>query len=177
MNPGWMNSGMVVDGIRQIKGFDIWPIRVEEHSLRPDETIYKFELLPASPLTFVHHDGRWIQPSRSFETNQGSVPWAVTRLIPKDRVLGFYAHDSAYLSGYIWVSRDEGVTWAKETVTRLEADNLLRLMAVMDPQPLSERRALAIWLGVRIGGWMAWGKQIRPAGDRHPHMRFPVKLE
>lgn len=161
MKPGWINTGMIVDGVEQPKGFDIYPIRVETRRLLPDRTIYRFELMPDTPLTFIHPDGRWMQPCKLFETDQGSVPWLMQRWIPKDRFIAFYLHDSSYLTAYAWTSFDHGETWGKQTLTRREADAILKIGTLLDPAPATERQARAIWLGVRLGGWAAWLRKIR----------------
>ena len=158
MKPGFYNTGQTIDGNDQPKGYNCHVTRYEKHFLFPATAIYSFELTDTHPLFFVHPDGRWIQPNRAFETDQGSVPALVQLFIPKDRYLGFYFHDSGYASKGLWVSHNGGKTWVFDPMTRRQVDELLKLMVPLDPVPGSKLEATNIWLGVRLGGWVSFGK-------------------
>ena len=77
-----------------------------------------------------------------FITDFGSVPWLATALVPRsgDGLTGAYVvHD--------WLYR-------VKRYSRREADQIMRrIMAADGVGPI--RRGLA-WLGVRLGGWLAW---------------------
>lgn len=153
--PGFINSGMEVDGVLQPDGFDINPIRIEPYLFNFKwnpftKTIYQFKLLDP-PFTFIHPDSRWIQPGKVFETDQGTVPKIFQPIIPKDRFLGFYPHDFACRYGYLWVSKDNGTTWNKEYIKRWEADALLEIMVQYDPVPGWWITRKIIKTGVNIG--------------------------
>jgi hypothetical protein len=154
MKAGFYNSGQ--NG--QLKGYDAYVIRYEHNWILADTAIYHFTLTPIHPLFFIHPDGRWMQPNKMFETDQGSVPALVQLFIPKDRFIGFYFHDSGYASKGLWVSHDKGVTWKFEPFTRKQLDDLLHDMVLLDPEPAGECQANSIWTGVRIGGWASYGK-------------------
>lgn len=163
MKPGWINSGMEIGGIRQPKGFDIRDYRREYfvlfgRRLWCTKTIYLFELNELHPLTFIHPDGRWIQPGRRFPTDQGSVPRLCQLIVIKDRFLGFYLHDFGYEHGYVWVSWDCGKTWVKQYLTRRGHDELLDVSVRYDPAPAGVMERAAVWAGVRSGGWCAWNR-------------------
>lgn len=168
MKAGFINTGMEVEGVRQPKGFDIDPIRIERTWLLWKKTIYEFKLRPSHPLTFIHPDGRWMQPDRHFETDQGSLPPFLQPIIcAKDRFIGFYLHDSGYIHGGLHVSNDEGKTWSFQKMSRSEIDSLLVTMMSFDPVPAGFVQMGVVWLGVKMGGWVSFNRgDLRKKGEK-----------
>jgi len=118
------------------------------------KTIYRFELCRRTPLSFVdRHGARW-QPNRSFYTDQGSVPRFppfLRLIVPKDRFLAFYIHDSGYVFGGLYVDGKF------RNMTRKAVDDLLYDMILADPKPGNRAVAYAVWMQVRLyGGWCGW---------------------
>jgi hypothetical protein len=158
MKAGFYNSGM--NG--QVQGFYVYPVAQADLFWLWHKTIYQYDENSLSPMTFVHPDGRWIRPNKSFQTDQGSIPRVYRVIIDKDRFLIFYLHDSGYMEKGLWVSLDQGKTWTFQEMTRAEVDDLLLPGISFDPCPGNAATAYAVWSAVRIFGGMAgWGK-----GDR-----------
>ena len=116
------------------------------------KAIYEFTLLYPDPLTFIEYGGNQYQSDRHFFTDMGSIPRIAQLVIPKDRCLGFYLHDSGYMDCGLWIN---GVF---EKMTRKQVDDLLYDMCMNDPIPTWRITARTIWLAVRAFGWMSWGK-------------------
>lgn len=158
MKAGFINSGM--NG--QIRGFEVWPIKQVPYLWLLSKTIYQYQENSLSPMTFIHPDGRWIRPNKSFQTDQGSIPRMLRLVIDKDRFLIFYFHDSGYMEKGLWVSNDKSVTWEFQKMERSEVDDLLLPGISFDPCPGNAATAYAVWSVVRMfGGFAGWGK-----GDR-----------
>ena len=161
----WHNSGL--DG--QLKGYTCeGPVRFEKRWwLIPAVGIYDFRLNPHHPLTlqagvrFVEVGlpfGTLIQPSRSYETDKGSVPIRLQKFYRTDRFTGFYIHDSAYEFGYLWVKFPGTDVWVKWTCSRWAADYILMLaVGAQDGNALDRS---VIYHAVRLGGGFVWN----PAG-------------
>jgi len=162
-NPGFLNSGMK----GQPEGFEIRPDHQDKYLLIFKKTIYEFTLNEKNPLIFVHPDGTWYMPDRHFFTDQASIPRVLQTLVPKDRFIGPYLHDSCYRHKGLWVSRTQGRSWLFDDMLREEADELLRLMCIYDPFPTNRATAFAIWAGCRMGGWYGWGR----GDERTPEMK------
>lgn len=158
LKPGFINTGMVVDGIDQCEGFDIYPHHQDTYMLIFKKTIYEFQLNQKTPLTFIHPDGRMFQPDRHFFTDQGSVPRVLQTIVPKDRFVGFYLHDSAYRFKGLYVSCNGGQSYRFEEMLRVEVDELLKVMIKYDPYPGNVVLQYGILAGVRVGGWYGWGR-------------------
>ena len=130
-------------------------------------TIYEYTAREKA-LTFVNKHGTRYQPDRHFFTDQGSIPRFppfIRMLIPKDRFLGFYLHDSAYMDKGLWI--DGRFT----PMTRKQVDDLLYDMILADPIPGSKATAGLVWSHVRMYGWTAgWGKGDagKPKGSIDP---------
>lgn len=126
-------------------------------------TVYEFALDPVAPLTFLDRNGDAWEPNRRYHTDQGSIPRFppfVRMLIPKDRFLGFYLHDSGYVFGGLWKHG------AFRVMTRKQVDDLLYDMIRADPKPGWRSTAWTIWSHVRMyGGLAGWCK-----GDRGKKM-------
>ena len=172
MQAGFLNSGF--DGTP--RGFDLREIDIQRTWLLWEKMIYEFTLNVRHPLTYVTEDGRFIQPDKHFQTDQGSLPPFIQPLIcAKDRAIGFYIHDSAYTEGGMYVSRDEGKTYKFEEMLRENVDALLFEMCKHDPRPLNIAQRYAIWCGVRIGGGIAGynkGDYRRRINRNHPPIAF-----
>lgn len=90
-----------------------------------------------------------------FKTDLASIPRFVQPFIPKEGKYNRAAvvHDWLYAKGRIAVIGDG------RPVTRKEADDvLLEASRVLH---VRESQALAIYTGVRLGGWHPWGKYRR----------------
>ena len=179
MKPGFYNTGMIVDGVKQLKGYECdqlmqVPYLTIGSWVLSYKAIYDFTLNPLHPLTFLHPAGVFIRPDRHFQTDRMSNPKCTQWIWERDRFLGAFFHDSTYCHGGLWMAR--GASWKSvpeldetgtikflpkfefQEMSRLEADNLLAVMIRHDPAPGSRLSAAAIWLGVRLGGWASWQK-------------------
>lgn len=120
------------------------------------DTIYRFDLDPIHPLTFVDSFGCRLQPNRVYCTNLGSVPRFppfIRALVPKDRFpAGFAMHDSGYAFGGMWVNG------AFVSMTRKQVDDYLYYMMLSDPHPASRTTAWIVWTHVRAYGFVSWKK-------------------
>ncbi len=119
-------------------------------------TIYNYQENPTSPLMFRDINGWDWRPSPKFTTDQGSVPAIINMFILKDRFLGFYLHDDAYRMHGLSVDRHDGYGWIFQKLSRIQIDDMLADMCRADPDKPWILICPAIWIGVRIGGWMAW---------------------
>lgn len=139
------------------------------------KAIYEFTLDGNFPLTYVSASGVKYRTDRHFYTDQGSVPKLFCQLfVPKDRFLGFYLHDSAFIHGGLWmnepqwemtteIGRDGMLNFVPKFVfremTREKVDALLHDMVLADPRPGWNFTANCVWLGVRIGSlWTHYGE-------------------
>jgi hypothetical protein len=92
-----------------------------------------------------------------FITDLYSVPWPLTLFIPRDEQDNRPSalHDAAYATvGFRKTKKDKGLT-------RAQCDLIILITALQCG--LGLRRSLAIYLGVRIGGWVPFGK-LKAAG-------------
>lgn len=100
-------------------------------------------------------NGKPFKLPMGFVTDLYSVPWPLTLLIPRDEQDNRPSaiHDAAYATvGFRKTAADEGFS-------RAQCDLLIFITALQCG--LGLRRALSIYLGVRIGGWLPWGKLKR----------------
>lgn len=100
---------------------------------------------------------RELKVPTGFVTDLYSVPWPLTLFIPRDERDNRPSaiHDAAYATvGFRANPGDEGLS-------RAQCDLLILITALQCG--LGLRRGLAIYLGVRIGGWLAWGR-LKSAG-------------
>jgi hypothetical protein len=67
-------------------------------------------------------------------------------------------HDSSYHEKGLWCSVDDGETWFFQKMTRGECDDFLCLTVEYDVNPGGFVNRNAIWLGVRAGGFMGYGR-------------------
>lgn len=121
---------------------------------------------PQAPLARSLGGGRWqLAEDWRFQINQKpylaphgfvtdlySVPWPLTLLIPRDERDNRPStiHDAAYATvGFRKSAVDVGLT-------RAQCDLLILITALQCG--LGLRRALSIYLGVRLGGWIPWRK-------------------
>lgn len=122
--------------------------------------LYEFTNYDHDPLTYEDLKGDLMRPDRHREeTDMGSVPKTVQWLLPKwfakDRYLPAYLfHDDAYDNHGWWFAVKGG--WEFRKLTRKQADDYLREMIISLGG--SKANARAIWIGVRLGGWVSWGK-------------------
>lgn len=94
---------------------------------------------------------------KGFITDLYSVPWPLTLLIPKDERDNRPSalHDAAYATvGFRKTAQETGMT-------RAQCDLIILITALQCG--LGLRRSLSIYLGVRIGGWIPFGK-LKAAG-------------
>lgn len=172
MKPGFYNTGMMVDGVKQLKGFDcaelmqVPYISIGSYVLSY-KTIYDVMINPLHPLTFVHPDGTHYRTDRHFQSDRMSNPKCTQWIWERTRFIGPIFHDSSYCFKGLWaaipqVDSKGNITFLPEfrflEMTRKKADDLLAVMLKYDPTPASRLSIAAIWLGVRIGGWASWGR-------------------
>jgi hypothetical protein len=126
----------------------------------------KYELLePFVYASAVPGVGSFVVP-RGYVTDFHSIPWGLWNLLPPDDFAeSAIAHDWLYEQGEIVL-----IGGGTVKITRLQADQvhaeILRLMGA------PEWRVKAMYAGLRIGGWKAWGDYrdqdaARRAGVRH----------
>ena len=116
------------------------------------ETWEHFYLDPIYPLTLVTKEGNW-QPNRSFLTNRASIPRVppfIRCLVPKDRFLMAFLHDSGYIEGGLWFCGSFRV------MKRKEIDDLFRVGMMADPEKPWKITVDMVWSNVRLYGWAAW---------------------
>ena len=126
------------------------------------KSIYRFRLCPYVPLTLVDADGNEWQPDRYFFTDMGSIPRfppILQGLVPKDRFLAFYLHDSAYCFGGLYCN---GVF---RKLTRKQADDILFYGCRFDPIPGNLVVCSLIWQQVRLWGAGGWCKGDKRDGE------------
>ncbi|CAK0740921.1 hypothetical protein CCP3SC15_1110003 [Gammaproteobacteria bacterium] len=111
------------------------------------KAIYEFNLSKDWPLTLVADNGRQYTPDRHYFTDMGSIPRFLQFLVPKDRSLAFFTHDSSYEFGGLYIN---GIFCA---LTREQADDLLYQGMLCDPIPVARPIAWLVWSQVRL-----WGK-------------------
>ncbi len=158
----FINTGLVIAGIQQPEGYKIKdagqvPYLHIGKFVLSYKSLYEFTLREPN-LTYIDSDGVWYRPDRHFITDRMSNPKITQCIWQESRFLGPLFHDSAYCHGGLWVSFDQGKTWKFHEMSRCEADNLLARMIIHDPYPGNYLSAGAIWAGVRLGGWLSWGK-------------------
>lgn len=132
---------------------------VKGFALTPDpkrstwrKTIYEYQANPMTPLTYIDADEVEYRPDNHYFTDQGSVPRIAQLVIPKDRFLGFYFHDSGYIHGGLYVRFPRSPVFIFRHMFRRQVDDLLHDMVLADPCPGWKLTADAIWGTVRIGG-------------------------
>lgn len=119
----------------------------------------------------THLDTRWLHPEKlrlkilaplvwnrigysvtvpaGFATDLASVPRILWRVIPP-----WTANRCAVLHDFLYYTG---------SLTRAECD--IEFYRAMEAEEISGWRALAMWLGVRIGGWVAWRNHRRRDGS------------
>jgi hypothetical protein len=149
-------------------------INKEGYGLVKDEhasngsTIYRFKLDEAAPLTY--YCGSWFwQPNRKYLTDMGSIPDGL-QIFPqlhKDRyLLSYMFHDCGYaFKGLHSCERVDGC-YKFTPLTRAQVDEMLFDMLQAEGATWLVR--WTIYLGVRAGGWVGWGK-----GDRKKQFTTP----
>ena len=142
-------------------GYDIAKDYEKSHWYR---SVYHFTL---NDLLLIYIDkwGTEYKTGQDFFSDQGSVPLPFQIFIPKDRFLGFYAHDYMYQTGTILVKRYGKMIFEGLHVSRDFADALLDDMCLADPEPATETTATIVYRAVRIGGyWCDYGHN--PYGEK-----------
>ena len=152
----WYNTG-------QSWGFALHHERVMRYGIARFKVVYAYTPDYRHPLYYRQADGTCIAAGEFDPTDQGSVPVAFQRWIPKDGSHGFYIHDHAYKLGGAFFKYPGETRWTFRQMTRPQADMLLRVSAHSDPMlPVGAIRAWWIWLGVCCarpftpGLWHAW---------------------
>lgn len=145
-SPGFINP---IDGIH-------WrEIRREGKSKK---AIYRVTVDDICPFTFVSADGSWRRPDKTFDSDLGSVPSGLRWFCDKDRFKGFFGHDSNYVHGGFWISRDLGRTWTFVENTKVDADRNLREEIIYDPYPGTLIQACLIYAAVKYFGKGVWNR-------------------
>ena len=147
--------------IQNPNGYTLTPHHIEKtwFGFR-QKRIYEFTLDPVAPVTLLGGTGVRIRPDRHFFTDQGSVPWLLQWRIPKDLCpVAFAFHDSCYRHKGWYQSWPQSNVFEFKPCTRAQADDLLYDMARLEG--VCDSDAGLIWMGVRAGGWPAWGREER----------------
>lgn len=170
----YLNTGMVVTGIQQPKGYDITEAELVPYlHIGPlvlnYKRLYDFKLRYPRSLTLVLDDGTMVRPDCHFKTDQMSSPRFSRFFWDKDRFITPYFHDSGYVHKGLWFSNDCGNTWKFRPMTRKEVDLALFNWLKYEPVPTNLTSRLAIYVAVRSGGWAGFGK-----GD---YRKTPVRVE
>ena len=129
---------------------------------------YEFMLSRTHPLTYVDaHGNRW-QPNRHYFTDMGSVPKVGQLLIPKDRFLGFYLHDSAYIEGGLWLKTLVAARFEFVRLPKSRVDEMLHDMCMADPVPCWESTADVVYRAVRMATpFVDYGKGDKTNGKQN----------
>jgi hypothetical protein len=139
-------------------GYHLIPAGLRTELLGGQVPKFKFYVEQDRPFQYRLKDGTLIRLADGFPTDRGSVrPMVAQYWIAKDRFTGFYAHDSIYSTGGVWLKRpgkDSAWEWYK--VGYFEANALLKAMCRNDPVPCGWWKAQIVWLGVTAGGWVGW---------------------
>ena len=110
----------------------------------------KYEV--AEPFQYVSKAGRLFTVPMGFITDGGSVPRLMWTLYPP---FGSDCDEAYVLHDYIYAHAEA------LTMNRGEGDALMR--EVMDVKGFRKTGRGVLWLGVRLGGWKAWGKHRNAA--------------
>jgi hypothetical protein len=124
--------------------------------------IWWFDNNTPDPLTLHHPDGYKLRPNTRFKTDFGSVPFLAQTLCP-----GLFSsfrwrktyplHDSGYMEEGLWYAEEGEYEYTFRPMTRAEVDEVLDIG--IKAEGGSAVDSAPIWFGVRIGGWMHWGKE------------------
>lgn len=122
---------------------------------------YRLKNEPHNRLTLIHKSVMYrIQDDLILDL--GSIP-PIIQTIPgyeKDRYWKSYSlHDQGYhcdedFCHRVWISRDNGVAWNFEKVTRNQMDTLLKPSMMAEGAP--RRRANIVREFVKVFGWFSW---------------------
>ena len=170
MKPGFYNTGYLVDGVKQPKGWHSDPCGQVPYLkifgwVVSYKAIYDVRMVREHPLTYVSNNGICYRTDRHFQSDGMSNPKATQIFWERLRFLGPIFHDSAYCFGTLWQSEWEvdknGVliawpSFTEKEVTRKQADDLLFEMLENDPFPANAASSYAIWSAVRMSGWASW---------------------
>lgn len=113
-----------------------------------------------SPLTYQGKYDEWVVPS-GFSTDFASVPRFLWWLFPpygrhtKAAVVHDYLYAERPLA--LYASRGKRGVPGYHTITRVDADGLFRRM--MRELGVPAWRRWAMYLGVRLGGWVVWRRR------------------
>jgi hypothetical protein len=152
-----------------IKGYTL--VEDKERSAAYGKAIYEYTAVKKHPLTYVDKQGDLWRPDNHFFTDQGTVPKLPQILIPKDRFLGFYFHDSARKFGGLWkwnvMALDNAPTttrdlWVFQPLPIKQTDAMLYDMAMADPvTPWHITAAIvlaAVSINAKVRGSKEYGK-------------------
>lgn len=90
-------------------------------------------------------DGEMIVVPKGFDTDYSSYPWITRSIVRFDRVdVAGVVHD------YLYRTRRK---------TRKQADRIWRLIAMHGEVSANAFQGWVSWAGLRVGGWLAWGKR------------------
>jgi hypothetical protein len=103
----------------------------------------------------------YVQPDRHYTSDGGSIPPILRWLPGLDPALhpeAYQMHDSMHRNGCVYRSEHLWGPYEGDTVTRAQADELLRLALLADGA--TRVKARAIWAAVRMFGRGAWRPTI-----------------
>ena len=150
------------------------------------KAIYDFQLDHTAPLTLVDNDEIRYRPESHYLTDMGSIPRfppICQMLVPKDRFLAFYPHDSGYEFGGLYVNRPEwkripvvdkagNLTWDIEfrfqKMTRREVDDILLMGMECDPIPAWRATMEIVYSQVRWFGAGNFNQRTDVPQDKPP---------
>lgn len=103
-----------------------------------------------------------IEVPAGFLTDLASIPWPASLLIPRNdpvHAAAAVAHDWLY---------------SQQPISRKDADNLFHSILVDDGERVT--RSFLMWIGLRIGGWIAWRGHRRRNIKRLHRMEAATRL-
>ncbi len=96
-------------------------------------------------------DGQGFTVPKGFRTDFSSYPWFCRVMVRFDRVdVAGVVHDRLYYEG---------------KTTRAYADRIWRMTALNGAHSANFVQAWLSWLGLRIGGWIAWRAHAKRRGN------------
>jgi hypothetical protein len=161
MKPGFINTGMTIDGVRQPVGYTARFDHSESWGYFWQRQIYEITIDDRNPLAFVDEFGFWWMTDRHYFTDFGSIPPPLQNIPGLDRErhrFPFLFHDSAYQERGLWRSPDCGENWRFIEMARVEADAFLSKTIRYDIIPGGTINRGSIFWGVRLGGLGHYGR-------------------
>ena len=138
-----------------------------------DVAIYRVLLDPEKPLTYIDKHGVKYQPGKEYDTDMGTIPFLLQRIVSKDEyLLSFLLHDWNCMMGYVWAcSPDVDGPWDRMPMPRKDADEMLKETVLVEGTQLNKTKAKRVrwqarWIyrGVRVGAWFSRKRKVNLGG-------------